>query len=86
MSGFIVPPGGFAGFSQMTPASRASLFPRGSGGGTRRKRRGKKKRAASGMRKSRSTRRSSRTKRKGPKFGSPAFQKLHKVGKYAKKR
>lgn len=35
-----IPPGGFAGFSQMTPASQRALFPakRGGNGGTRRKR------------------------------------------------
>lgn len=85
MASFIVPPGGFAGFSQMTPASRASLFPRGRATTGRRKRRSKKNGGSGSRKRMRSSKRTSR-KRKGPKFGSPAFQKLHKVGKYAKKR
>lgn len=67
----IVPPGGMAGFSQMTPASRRALFPGrvGSGPKRRRKTRAKKARKASSKRKSRKL-----------KFGSPAWRK-----KYMKK-
>lgn len=76
MSGFVVPPGGLVGFSQMTPASRAALYPGGSrsrsSGARRKKRRKTAKRA-------KSARRTRRTKRK-LKFGSPAWRK-----KYMKK-
>jgi hypothetical protein len=75
-----IPPGGFAGFSQMMPASRHALTKgsRSSGG---RRRRTKKKKA-------KATRRASGKKRSGGKmkFGSPAWQKKYKVGKFAKKR
>lgn len=40
-SGFYIPPGGFTGFAQMTPASKAALS-RVGGGRRRKKRRGKK--------------------------------------------
>jgi hypothetical protein len=74
----IVPPGGFAGFSQMTPASRASLF-RGSRGPSRRRAATRKRRKvrASGKK------RRSNGKRK-LKFGSPAWQKKYKVGRFRK--
>lgn len=65
----IVPPGGFAGLAQMTPAGRAQWSTRSGGGGGRRRRR-KVKAKSSGRR---------RTKRK-LKFGSPAWRK-----KYLKK-
>lgn len=79
----IIPPGGFAGFSQMTPASRIALT-QGTGttrsvGGRRRRRSGKKAKAA----------KRTRAKRSGGrkmKFGSPAWQKKYRVGKFAKKR
>jgi len=70
MASFLVPPGGFAGFSQMTPASRAALFPGGrrAGGGKRRKKRATK----------RATKRAKRTKGKRKlKFGSPAWRKKY---------
>lgn len=69
----IVPPGGFAGFSQMTPASRAALTPRGgTSSSSRRKRRGSK----------RSTKATTRRARKSGgtrklKFGSPAWRKKY---------
>lgn len=77
-SSFIVPPGGFAGFQQMTPASRASLFPGGRGRATTGRRRRKKS----------ASRKTTRAKRGGRKmkFGSPAWQKKYRVGKFAKKR
>lgn len=74
----VVPPGGFAGFSQMTPASRARLsqIPGSRGGGRRRRRKAVK---AKGRRR--------RTSGKGRmKFGSPAWQKKYRVGKFAKRR
>lgn len=83
MAGVIVPPGGFAGFSQMTAASRAALFPRGrsqSRSGKRRKRRATSGAASSRVRSSR--KRSGKGRK--PKFGSPAWQKKYKIGKYAK--
>jgi len=74
-----IPPGGYAGFAQMTPASRLALT-RGTtmSRGTKRRRKSKKtktKRAG----KRRSTKRKSKMK-----FGSPAWQKKYKVGKYRK--
>lgn len=78
---FIVPPGGFAGFNSMTPASRRALFPggartNGGGRGRRRKRKAKATRARARARKG----------ARKMKFGSPAWQKKYRVGKFAKKR
>lgn len=83
MASMIVPPGGFAGFSQMTPASRAALS-RGvrSRGGSSRRHRKSSKRVAS--RKRRTAKRGKSSRRM--KFGSPAWQKKYKVGKFRKKR
>lgn len=79
----IVPPGGFAGFSQMTPASRAAWF-RGSAsrGSSRKKRKTRGKRVRAKTRRTRSSKRSGRL----PKFGSAAWQKRFRVGRFAKKR
>lgn len=80
----IVPPGGFAGFSQMTPATKARFGQAFSSRGTGSRRRRKAKRA---KRASRSTRRSSSKRRSSGrkmKFGSPAWQKKYKVGKFRK--
>lgn len=92
MSSFFVPPGGFAGFSQMTPASRASLVGGARGAISGKRRRRKKRKSASGKRRKRvklgtARKRAGRTasRGRGPKFGSPAWQKKYKVGKYAKK-
>lgn len=75
-----MPPGGFAGFNQMTWASRSALTGRGSNtSGTGRRRRKRKGKAAS---RAKGSRRSARKM----KFGSPAWQKKYKVGKHAKKR
>lgn len=65
----IVPPGGFAGFSQMTAASRAALSKFGS-----RRTTGKRRKARASSRK-----RTSSRKRKGRKlkFGSPAWRKKY---------
>jgi hypothetical protein len=71
-----IPPGGFAGFAQMTPASKIALgggVPRASG--PRRRRKAK----ASRPRKARAAKRSGGRKMK---FGSPAWQKKYKVGKF----
>lgn len=77
---FTVPPGGLAGFNQMTAASRRALFPSGSGRATT----GRRRRTKS------SSRRRMRTRAKSGgrklKFGSPAWQRKYKVGKFAKKR
>lgn len=71
---FIVPPGGFSGFAQMTPASRARLSQTGTrtSPGRRRRRKGSKAKART---RARSSSRKS-TKRK-PKFGSPAWRKMY---------
>lgn len=79
----IVPPGGFAGYAQMTPASRAALAPRGATTSTRRRRR-----KATTTRKR--TTRGKSAKRGGGrkiKFGSPAFHKKYgaKMRRNAKK-
>lgn len=72
----IVPPGGFAGLAQMTPASRASW---GSAGGMKRGGTRKRRGRASGKRAGASRRRrgagGARKKRaSGLKFGSKAWQ------------
>lgn len=81
MAGFFVPPGGFSGFSQMTPASRAALV----GTGTRTARAGGRRRRKGSTKKGRTRARARSTGRK-MKFGSPAWQKKYRVGKFAKKR
>jgi len=72
---FRIPPGGFAGFAQMTPASRIAL--RGampsSGNGARRTRRRKTTKAKRAKRRTNGGRKL--------KFGSPAWRK-----KYMRKR
>jgi len=79
----VIPPGGIAGFSQMTPASRLALFPPGRGnGGTRRRRKAK----ASGKRKMRASGKRRASGGRKMKFGSPAWQKKYRVGKFAKKK
>lgn len=72
MSVFLVPPGGFAGFSQMTPASRAALGQRSRGPAKRRRRKASKVAKAS----RRGQRRAKKGKRK-LKFGSPAWRKKY---------
>lgn len=81
MAGFIVPPGGFAGFNQMTPSSRRALST--SSGPAPRARRRKRTRASAPKRKRASTR--ARKGGRKMKFGSPAWQKKYKVGRFAKK-
>jgi hypothetical protein len=80
----LVPPGGHAGFSQMTPASRWALMGYGSGrrssGPKRRRKRAAK---ASGKRRAKRAKGSRKSKLK---FGSPAWQKKYKVGRFNKKR
>jgi hypothetical protein len=83
MASFFVPPGGFSGFSQMTPASKAALTGvRGVTRGSGRRRRRKVK--AKGRRRSTRAKRSSGGRKM--KFGSPAWQKKYRVGKFAKRR
>ena len=81
---FTVPPGGFAGFSQMAPASKASLFPGGrtrTGSGVRRRRKGSSSKRTT---RARVVRAGKSRKGRKMKFGSPAWQKKYKVGKYRK--
>lgn len=80
-SGLIVPPGGFAGYNQMTPASRAALFRTSASRPARRSRSRKRVKAASGTSKRRRGKSGGRMK-----FGSPAWQKKYRVGRYAKRR
>ena len=78
-SNIVVPPGGFAGFSQMTPASRAALGGTRTRSGTRRRRKG-----STSKRRTRARVKRSGSKRGGRKmkFGSPAWQRKYKVGKF----
>jgi len=71
-----VPPGGFAGYSQMTPASQRSLS-RGNGGGGMRRKRAKKKAKVT-----RKRRRSSGKKlKKGSAAAKARMAKLRKMRK-----
>lgn len=78
----VVPPGGFAGLAQMTPSSRQALgfggarAGRGSASGKRARRK-----AAKAAKRARRT-----TRGRKMKFGSPAWQKKYKVGKFAKRK
>lgn len=98
---FFVPPGGFAGLRQQAPAvrnttARATGSRMGSTGRKRRRRKKAKSRYGGGglapvktkgirgRGKSPFSRRMKR-KSKGPKFGSPAFNKKHGVGQFRKK-
>lgn len=76
MSTFFVPPGGFMGFSQMTPATRAGLSPSRSSGSPRRRRRRKA---------SKTPRRAKRASGRKIKFGSPAWRKKYGLGKKKRK-
>jgi len=78
----IVPPGGFAGLAQQTQSTRTRWGQGGGGRATTGRRRRKK--SSSRVRAKRAT----RAKRGGRKmkFGSPAWQKKYKVGKFAKKK
>lgn len=81
---FRIPPGGFAGYAQMTPASRLALAPATPtpGNGARRKRR------------STTTKKRTRTRAKSKraatgrklKFGSPAWRKKFMKSKGRKRR
>lgn len=74
-----MPPGGVAGFAQMTPASRIALT-RGTRGSAAPRRRRRKSAAASRPRRAR------KSSGRKLKFGTPAWQKKYRVGKFAKKR
>lgn len=68
MASAFVPPGGFVGFSQMTPASRAALLPRsGSRSSSRRRRKAAKSKKT----------RTKRSSGRKLKFGSPAWRKKY---------
>jgi len=77
MAGLIVPPGGFSGFAQMTPASRASWGGRPARSGGKRRKKAKTRRASGSS--------SGRKRTRKMKFGSPAWQKKYKVGKHRRK-
>jgi len=80
-----IPPGGYLGFAQMVPAARAALagqtaqrfgsVMQSRSGGARRRKKAKAARRAGASNKGRKM-----------KFGSPAWQKKYKVGKYKKRR
>lgn len=90
MATMIVPPGGFRGFAQMTPASQRALF---SGGPRRAAGRSRRARASAPARRRAPARaragvgaRRARAGGRKLKFGSPAWQKKYRVGAYAKRR
>lgn len=78
---YIVPPGGHAGFMQMTPASKAALSRGVRSGGPRRRRRKATKVARAARKRTKSKKGGGRMK-----FGSPGWQKKYRVGKFAKKK
>jgi hypothetical protein len=78
---FVVPPGGFRGFAQMTPASQRALGGAARATRTTRKRRTRTKGSKAARRSGQRAKRSSGRKMK---FGSPAWQKKYKVGKFRK--
>lgn len=86
MAMFIVPPGGFAGQAQMTPASRHALSPMGRAAVRSSRRQGVK--VGTTRRRKKKLRASGKPRAGGrkPKFGSPAWQRMYKVGKFAKRR
>lgn len=75
-----IPPGGMASFSQQVPAVKAALTRGVRGIVGRRRRRAKKK-----ANRAHAKRASSRKKGRKLKFGSPAWQKKYKVGKFRRK-
>lgn len=89
-SRLIVPPGGFAGFSQMTVASRRALGGGPMRGGARRRARSaaraSPRRARSAPRRARAAPRRARASGRKLKFGSPAFNRKHRVGQFRKRR
>lgn len=79
---FIVPPGGLSGFAQMTPATKARFGQAVRGnGGTRTAGRRRRRSKGSATKRTARARKSSGRKMK---FGSPAWQKKYKVGKFRK--
>lgn len=81
----VIPPGGMAGFSQMTPASRLALFPP-TRSATRSTRRRKATSGRGSSQRKRARRASTSAKSRKMRFGSPAWQRKYRVGKFAKKR
>lgn len=85
MAGLFIPPGGRAGFSQMSPASQIALMRSGRGGPkVKHKRRNGKKTMLGNAPKRRRRRKGAKSKGRKMKFGSPAWQRKYKVGKFAK--
>jgi len=76
---FILPPGGLAGFAQMTSASRARFGQAVKGTRTA----GRRRRRSKGSAKKRVAR-ARKTSGRKMKFGSPAWQKKYKIGKHRK--
>lgn len=73
----IVPPGGFAGFAQMTPASQRQLSTRSTSGRRRRRKSSKRK----------STRKARKSGGRKLKFGSKAWRaKYQKKGRRRRKK
>lgn len=83
---FIVPPGGFKGFAQMTPASQRALSTTGYTRTPSQIRKSKRNVLRARRKDARALKKIRRAKAKkgGMKFGSPAWQKKYKVGKYRK--
>lgn len=84
-----VPPGGFAGFSQMTPASQSALTKSGGSSGTTRRRKAKKSAAPKRRRKAKKAAKVYRKRKNGGKKlrkGSPeAKARMAKLRKMRKK-
>jgi hypothetical protein len=80
-----VPPGGFAGYSQMTPASRASWGSGGSAGGRGRRRSKKKAKAGTKRRKKRAGKRAGKRGGKLKKGSAAAKARMAKLRKMRKK-
>lgn len=75
MAGLIVPPGGFAGMSQMTSASRAAWGTKANGGMRKRRR---------SRTKAKKRKNTKRRAAKSPKFGTAAFRAMYGNGKRKK--
>lgn len=87
MASSIIPPGGMAGFNQMTSASKLALFPRRSGGSKKRKKRSAAPKRKSTRKRTTGAKRAKRSTGKAAKFvkGSAAAKrymaKLRKMRK-----
>jgi len=82
---FVVPPGGFAAYNQMTPASKAAYRLPHSGIPRKRKKKSAAKKRAKRKPRNLGGTKYGTSRKVGPKFGSPAWHKKYKTGKFRKK-